>query len=72
MFIKTLVKTDKKIGKRYNYYRLCESYHIGNKVRHRSIVSMGKLNGLFAYLVVATIRYQLKNKGIHHDWKNIV
>ena len=46
MFIKTIVKTDKKTGKRYNYYRLCESYRIGNKVRHRSIVGMGKLNGI--------------------------
>jgi len=46
MFIKTIVKTDKKTGKRYNYYRLCESYRIGNKTRHRSIVSMGKLDGI--------------------------
>lgn len=46
MFIKTIVKTDKKTGKQYNYYRLCESYRIGNKVRHRSIVSMGKLEGV--------------------------
>ena len=27
---------------------------------------------LMAYQVVATIRYQLKNKGIHTDWENIV
>jgi len=33
---------------------------------------MGKLNALLAYQVVAAIRYQLKNKGIRHDWKNIV
>lgn len=46
MFIKTIVKTDKKTGKQYNYYRLCESYRIGNKVRHRSVVSMGKLEGV--------------------------
>ena len=46
MFIKTIVKTDKKTGKRYNYYRLCESYRIGNKTRHRSIVSMGRLEGV--------------------------
>jgi transposase len=46
MFIKTIVKTDKKTGKRYNYYRLCESYRIGNKTRHRSIVSMGRLDGI--------------------------
>jgi len=46
MFIKTIVKTEKKTGKRYNYYRLCESYRIGNKIRHRSIVSMGRLDGI--------------------------
>ena len=28
--------------------------------------------GLLAYQVVATIRYQLKQKGVHHDWKNII
>jgi hypothetical protein len=44
MFIKT--KTDKKSGKRYNYYRLCENYRIGNTTRHRSIVSMGRLEGI--------------------------
>jgi len=46
MFIKTIVKTDKKTGKRYEYYRLCEGYRIGNSVRHRSIVSLGKLEGI--------------------------
>ncbi len=28
--------------------------------------------GIIAYMVVATIRYQLKQDGIHHDWQNIV
>ena len=46
MFIKTIVKTDKNTGKRYEYYRLCEGYRIGNSVRHRSIVSMGLLEGI--------------------------
>ena len=46
MFIKTIVKTDKKSGKRYDYYRLCEGYRIGDKVRHRTIVSMGNLDGV--------------------------
>lgn len=46
MFIKTIVKTDKKTGKRYEYYRLCEGYRIGSSVRHRSIVSMGLLEGV--------------------------
>lgn len=46
MFIKTIVKTDKKTGKQYNYCRLCESYRIGDKVRHRTILNMGKLEGI--------------------------
>ena len=46
MFIKTIVKTDKKSGKRYDYYRLCEGYRIGDSVRHRTIVSMGRLEGI--------------------------
>lgn len=46
MFIKTIIKTEKTTGKQYNYYRLCESYRIGNNVRHRSIVSLGKLDGV--------------------------
>jgi transposase len=28
--------------------------------------------GLLAYQIVATIRHQLKQKGINHDWRNIV
>jgi len=28
--------------------------------------------GVFAYMLVNTIRYQLKQKGINHDWQNIV
>ena len=46
MFIKTIVKTDKNTGKRYEYYRLCEGYRIGDKVRHRPILSLGKLEGI--------------------------
>lgn len=46
MFIKTIVKTDKLTGKRYEYFRLCEGYRIGDKVRHRSILSLGKLEKL--------------------------
>lgn len=46
MFIKTIVKTDKLTGKRYDYYRLCEGYRIGGSVRHRTIVNMGKLEGI--------------------------
>jgi len=46
MFIKTIVKTDKKSRKRYDYYRLCESYRIEGKPRHRTILSLGLLEGL--------------------------
>jgi transposase len=28
--------------------------------------------GVVAYLVVMTIRHQLKASGIHHDWRNII
>jgi transposase len=28
--------------------------------------------GVLAYMVVNTIRYKLKQKGLHHDWRNIV
>ena len=46
MFIKTIVKTDKKTSKRYDYYRLCESYRLNGKPRHRTIISMGLLKNL--------------------------
>lgn len=46
MFIKTIVKTDIKTNRRYEYLRLCEGYRIGGKVRHRSIVSLGLLKGV--------------------------
>ena len=46
MFLKNIVKTDKKTNKRYDYYRLCQSYRIGKNSRHRSIVTLGKLDGI--------------------------
>ena len=46
MFIKTIVKTDKKTSKRYDYYRLCESYRLNGKPRHRTIISLGRLEKL--------------------------
>jgi hypothetical protein len=46
VFIKSIVKTDKDTGKIYQYYRLCESFRIGNKTRHRNILSLGKLEEL--------------------------
>jgi len=44
MFIKSIIKTDKTTGKKYNYYRLCEGYRIGNKVRHKAVVTIGRLD----------------------------
>lgn len=46
MFIKTIVKTDRNSGKRYDYYRLCESYRLNGKSRHRTIISLGTLKHL--------------------------
>jgi hypothetical protein len=46
MFIKSIVKTDLKSGKQYKYYRLCQSYRIGNKTRHRNILTLGTLDEL--------------------------
>ena len=41
MFIKHSIKTDKNTAIQYKYLRLCESYRIGNKTRHRSIITLG-------------------------------
>jgi hypothetical protein len=43
MFIKKIDKSNHKKGKVYFTYRLCESYRIDNKVRHRNILNLGKL-----------------------------
>lgn len=46
MFIKKIVIPAKKTGKRYTYYRLCESYRIGGAPRHRNILDLGTLEEL--------------------------
>ena len=46
MFIKIIPKKDKNTGKVYHYYRLCESYRLGESVRHRTIVQLGALDEL--------------------------
>jgi hypothetical protein len=46
MFIKSIPKKDKNTGKTYSYYRLCESYRLGDKVRHRNVLSLGSLDEL--------------------------
>ena len=49
MFIKSVPKKDKNTSKLYTYYRLCESYRLGDKVRHRNILSLGSLDELTHY-----------------------
>lgn len=46
MFIKPITIPNRKNKKRYTYYRLCESYRIGDKVRHRNILNLGTLKDL--------------------------
>ena len=43
MFIKKIDKNSPKTGRSYFTYRLCESYRIDSKVRHRNILNIGKL-----------------------------
>jgi hypothetical protein len=43
MFLKSADKKDNNTGKTYRYYKLCESYRIGSKTRHRTIFTLGKL-----------------------------
>lgn len=43
MFIKSADKKDSRTGRTYRYYKLCESYRIGAKTRHRTILTLGKL-----------------------------
>jgi hypothetical protein len=46
MFIKKIDKSSNKTGRSYFTYRLCESYRIENKVRHRNILNVGKLENI--------------------------
>jgi len=46
MFIKKIDKNSAKTGKNYFTYRLCESYRIGDNVRHRNILNVGKLENI--------------------------
>jgi transposase len=46
MFIKKIDKSSSKTGRSYYTYRLCESYRIDKKVRHRSILNVGKLENI--------------------------
>ncbi len=44
MFLKSSDKKEKNTGKTYRYYKLCESYRIGDKIRHRTLFILGKLD----------------------------
>ena len=46
MFIKKVDKNNKKTGVSYYTYRLCETYRIEDKVRHRNILNVGKLHNI--------------------------
>ncbi len=52
------LKTDLKI-------RPIHHQHDINSVSHLNV-------GVMCYQIVQSIRYQLKQRGIHHDWQNIV
>lgn len=46
MFIKPFPKYNSSSKERYTIYRLCESYRFDNHTRHRTIIGLGKLDGL--------------------------
>lgn len=43
MYIKEISKKNKGFDKKFFYARLVQSYRIGNKVRHKNILNLGKL-----------------------------
>lgn len=43
MFIKEITKKNTKTGKAFHHYRLVESYRIGGKIRHRTILNLGEV-----------------------------
>jgi len=46
MFIRSVVKKDKKKLKSYIYYRLTHSYRVGNKTRQVVVLNLGKLENV--------------------------
>ena len=46
MFIRAVIKKDKKKKKSYTYYRLTHSYRMGNKTRQVVVLNLGKLEGI--------------------------
>jgi hypothetical protein len=72
MFIKKIDKSSKKTGKVYFTYRLCESYRIDNKVRHRNLLNLGKLEGISReYHKLLCDRIEQKLKGITMLFNNL-
>ena len=66
MFIKKIDKSSSKTGKNYFTYRLCESYRIDNKVRHRNILNIGKLEDIRKEDVkILCDRIEQKMKGVN-------
>ncbi|MDR2027060.1 MAG: IS1634 family transposase [Prevotellaceae bacterium] len=72
MFIKKIDKSNPKKGKVYFTYRLCESYRIDNKVRHRSILNLGNLGDVpHKYHKLLCDRIEQKLKGENLLFANI-
>jgi len=46
MYIKEIKKKNANSDKTYTYYRLVHSYKLGNKIRHRNIIGLGKLESI--------------------------
>jgi len=72
MFIKRIDKSSTKTGKSYYTYRLCESYRIDNKVRHRNILNVGKLENIRKEdFKLLCDRIEQKVKGLNPLFSNI-
>ena len=46
MFVKPFPKYDSTTKKRYTIYRLCKSDRLDGRIRHRTIIGLGKLDEL--------------------------
>jgi len=72
MFIKRIDKSSSKTGQTYFTYRLCESYRIDGKVRHRNILNVGKLENIRKEdFKLLCDRIEQKVKGINPLFPNI-
>jgi transposase len=72
MFIKKIDKSNPKKGRVYFTYRLCESYRIDSKVRHRSILNLGNLGDVpHKYHKLLCDRIEQKLKGENLCFANI-